>query len=194
MKKIVLVAVLAAAVSPAFAANRTGGFIGGQVGTDRVSFNDTASANYEDQNESASTWGVRGGYMFTPNWGAEAQYTHYGKKTVSHDIDFGNIDAEIKGWGVGVVWRSNTPGNQGVFSRFRGGVASNEFALLVPDFNVKDSKKKTTAYGGLGVGYDFNPNFNISGNFDISDATYENDGGGIDAVMSTFTVGAEFRF
>ncbi|RMH93871.1 porin family protein [Lysobacter pythonis] len=199
MKKIVLAAMLAASVSPAFAAeDRTGLFFGGQIGrnSSAISGKNFKSSDHDYDTVSAFTWSVRGGYMLHPNWGMEMQYTHYGKKDIS---DYFDITAKLKGVGVGVVGRKSFgEGDTGWFIRGRGGITRNDLILsyrLIPNSKrFSETESKTSGYLGFGVGYDITPHFNVNANIDSSTAKANSIISGTNVVMVNFTVGLEMRF
>ncbi|MFP7722802.1 outer membrane beta-barrel protein [Lysobacter sp. A3-1-A15] len=186
MKKtlIATAALLLAALSaPALAQGN--GFIRGEVGRSDVNL----SIDGEDGSESDTTWGVRGGYWFNPNFAVEGFYSQV--YSTSYDDGFDTYSAKLHGVGLGVVGKKNFGGNhQGFFIGGRAGIARG-VATFDIDGDVEDAEASSAKpYFGVNAGYDFSERFGLSLNYDRMQA----DGDGFDVDVDTLTLGAELRF
>ena len=151
MKKNLIVAVglvLAGLSAPVLAQGN--GFIRGEVGRSDVDFSvDGGSASDDD-----TSWGVRGGYWFNPNFAVEGFYTHAYKTSFNDGFD--NYTLRLHGAGVGVVGKKNFGGaHQGFFIGGRAG--GYERALSgARDAALEDMKEGAREIGADGIiGIDF---------------------------------------
>ena len=186
MKKNLILAaglVLAGLSAPVLAQGN--GFIRGELGRSDLDFSvDGASASDKD-----TSWGVRGGYWFNPNFAVEGFYTHAYKTSFSED----GYDADLRlhGVGLGVVGKKNFGGNhQGFFIGGRAGI-SRGVATFDVDGDVEEAEASSAKpYFGANAGYDFSERFGLSVNYDRLQA----DGDGFDVDVDLLTLGAEVRF
>lgn len=175
--------VLAGLSAPVFAQGN--GFIRAEVGRSDVDLSvDGASGSDED-----TTWGVRGGYWFNPNFAVEGFYSQV--YSTSYDDGFDSYNAKLHGLGVGLVAKKNFGGNhQGFFIGGRAGIARG-VATLDIDGDVEEAEASSAKpYFGVNAGYDFSERFGLSLNYDRLQA----DGDGVDVKVNTVTLGAELRF
>lgn len=187
MKKQLIVTVglaLAGLSAPAFADGM--GFVRGEVGRSDVDIevDDFGSASDKD-----TAFGVRGGYWFNANFAVEGFYTRYYSTTV--DDGFDSYDIKLHGVGVGVVAKKNFGGEHtGFFVGGRAGVARG-VATVEYDGSVEEADASSAdAYFGVNAGYDFNPGFGLSLNYDRLKAGED----GVDVTATVVTLGLEARF
>ena len=174
MNKSVLFASLLAlaGVSSAASAADDSWFVRGEVGHSRLS----VSGGHETD----TSFSARGGYYFNHYIGLEGFYTDFGSKN----------GGKIDGWGVGVVGKTNFgPNNTGWFISGRAGAMRVKTKLDLGIFGTF-SKSATKGYIGVGGGYDFNPNFGLSLNYDYTGVDVLGAGGHVGNV----SVAAEVRF
>jgi predicted porin len=168
---------LAALSSTALAADGSW-YVRGEAGQSRLSVEDFSG------HDSDTTYGVRGGYWFTPNFATEAFYTRFG------DDSADGASAKIDGFGVGVVGKKNFgPDNSGFFVDGRAGVLRADTSVRVAGLG-SDSDHSTKPYVGVGAGYDFSKAFGVSLNYDYNKA----DAFGEGVTARTLTLGGEYRF
>lgn len=175
--------VLAGLSAPVFAQGN--GFIRAEVGRSDVDLSvDGASGSDED-----TTWGVRGGYWFNPNFAVEGFYSQV--YSTSYDDGFDSYNAKLHGVGVGLVAKKNFGGHHhGFFIGGRAGIARG-VATLDIDGDVEEAEASSAKpYFGVNAGYDFSERFGLSLNYDRLQA----DGDGVDVKVNTVTLGAELRF
>jgi len=194
MKKTLIALALVAAgmaAAPAFAqdANSAGGwFINGNVGRTSVD---------KDRYDGHDTgYALNGGYRWTVTpWaalGVEAGYNDLGninaKNFFNGDRVVDRRKSELHGWTAGVNGHFNVDpkwyisGRAGIYG-WKGHGVSND------DVTRRDLDK-TSWYAGVGVGYDFTPNWSLGINYDHYDAKKD----GLDLSTNMTSVSAEYRF
>jgi outer membrane protein W len=176
-KSVLLASALVLAGLSSSAVAAEGWFVRGEAGTTTLEID---GAEGDDD-----TFGVRGGYFFTPNVAVEGFYTNYG------DDSGDGVSIKASGYGVGVVGKKNFGPNEhtGFFISGRVGAVHIETKLGVDGVgNAKDSS--TEGYVGVGAGYDFTRNFGLSLNYDYA----KTDIFDVDAKLKTATLGIEYRF
>lgn len=129
-----------------------------------------------DQNGASdpTAYGVYAGYNFDPNFGVEAEYVG------SDDADYYNGDVDAKTYGVYGTYRYALP-NTALYAKGKLGVARTKVEGSSTLFSVSDSD--TRLAGGLGLGYNVNPNFGIEAEYDI-----------VSSDANLMTVGAHLKF
>lgn len=186
MKKNLILAAglaLAALSAPAFADGA--GFVRVEAGRSDVDFRiDGGSASDKD-----TTWGVRGGYWFNPNFAVEGFYSQV--YSTSIDDGFDTYQVKLHGVGVGVVGKKNFGGaHTGFFIAGRAGIARGVITAEL-DGSVEEAEASSAKpYFGVGAGYDFNEKIGLSVNYD----QLKGDGDGLDVTAKTLTLGLEARF
>lgn len=185
MKTLALVAglALAALSTPAFAEGR--GFIRGELGRSNVDIRVDGTGSADDND---TAFGIRGGYWFNPNIAVEGFYTRYYSQTVDDGVD--RYDVKLHGVGVGLVGKKNFGGEHtGFFIGGRAGIARGVATVEYGD-EVDGDASSAKPYFGVNAGYDFNPNFGLSLNYDRLKASED----GVSVTAKTLTLGLEARF
>lgn len=185
-KQLMLVAGLALAglSAPAFADGS--GFVRVEAGRSDV---DISIQDIGGTSEKDTSWGVRGGYWFNPNFAVEGFYSQVYSTSVDYDSD--RYDLKLHGVGVGLVAKKNFGGShQGFFISGRAGVMRG-VVTVEADGSVEEAEASSAKpYFGVGAGYDFNEKFGLSVNYD----RLEGSGDGLDVTSKVLTVGFEARF
>lgn len=182
-KKILLAGVLAAsALAPAFAADGRGGYIRAEIGQSDIDLDYAGVSASEDD----TSFVFSGGYRFNRNFAIEGHagtlYTEY----LGYDLDL-----DLVSLGVGVAAKHNfSPDGTGFFIGGRAGIARITAQLREDDWDVVDDEHSTKPYFGASVGYDFNPRFGLSLNWDRRQADFN----GVDLDIDTIAIGGELRF
>jgi hypothetical protein len=183
MKKTLILAcalALAGVSNVALATEAGTGFVRAEVGNTDVDFDIDGFGSASDNDTSYS---VRGGYYFNPNFAVEAHYSNL------YDQSESGSSIKLSSFGVGVVGKKNLGANDsGFFFSGRAGVENVKGE--VDDGFDSASDNSTNLYYGVGAGYDFNEMFGLSLNYDFRQADFE----GIDADAGTISVGGEVRF
>ena len=153
-----------------------GGFVRIEAGSSRI--------NFEEASENDNAWSLRGGYMFNKNFAIEGFYAEGFDKTEN------GFTAKLDGVGVGVVGKKNFGANDtGFFVDGRVGAVRNNLKLAISGVGeATDSSVKP--YVGVGVGYDFSPQWGLSLNYDWNKV----DAFDFDGSVKTLTAGVEYRF
>ena len=111
-----------------------------------------------DGADDPTAYGVVAGYNFDPNFGMEVEYVG------SDDADFAGGDINAKTYGAYGTYRYAFP-NTGLYAKGNLGVARTELkATGTVAGNASD--KDTSLAGGVGLGYNVNPNFGIEAEYD----------------------------
>lgn len=183
-KRILLASALAiSAFAPvAFAAPGSAGFVRAEVGQSDI---DLSYGGFTEGDDDTSLV-VSGGYWFNRNFAIEGHvgtlYTEY----LGYDVDL-----DLVTFGIGVAAKHNFgPEGTGFFIGGRAGIARLTAQLREDDWDVIDDEHSTKPYFGASIGYDFNPRFGLSLNWDRRQADFE----GVDVDVDTIAVGGEFRF
>lgn len=123
-----------------------------------------------------TAYGVVAGYNFDPNFGIEAEYVG------SDDANYYNGDVDAKTYGAYGTYRYGFP-NTGLYAKGKLGIAETKVkgSSVLPNASIDSSK--TSLAGGVGLGYNVNPNFGIEAEYDrlSSDA-------------NLMTIGANLKF
>ncbi|ALF59695.1 porin family protein [Psychrobacter urativorans] len=130
-----------------------------------------------DGADKPTAYGVYGGYNFDPNFGVEAEFVG------SDDADYKGGDINAKTYGAYGTYRYAFP-NTGLYAKGKLGVARTKVDASGTTF-ARDSgtDKDTSLAGGVGLGYNVNPNFGI-------EAEYDKLGSNADLM----TIGAQLKF
>lgn len=158
------------------------GFLRAEIGNSETEI-DYAGVRDDDSDVSAV---FGGGYWFTPNFAVEG---HIGSL---YNSDLGNDqELDLVTMGVGVAGRTHFGQDDlGFFIGGRAGVARLTAQVREDTFDVVDDVSSTKPYYGVNVGYDFNPNWGISLNYDRRQGEFE----GVDVDVDTISIGGEWRF
>ncbi len=145
--------------------------------------------------DDATSYGVYGGYKFTPEFGVEAEYL----TTTDGDIEYSAaVDSEYSAdvYGIYATYDYAFP-NTALYAKGRVGFAKNEIDIdisnKVLDVNASTSISDTNIAGGIGLGYNLTPLASIEAMYNIY-PTIEGDDGVEDLDVSGITVGAHYKF
>lgn len=186
-KQLMLISGLALAGLFSVPASAEGnGFVRVEAGRSdvNISVEDFGSASDKD-----SSWGVRGGYWFNPNFALEGFYSQLYSTSMNDGFDTYHV--KLHGVGIGMVAKKNFGGNhKGFFIDGRAGI-SRGVATLEVDGSVEDAEASSAKpYIGVGAGYDFSEKFGLGLNYD----RLKGGGDGVDVTAKTLTLGFEARF
>ncbi|WP_199508079.1 MULTISPECIES: porin family protein [unclassified Psychrobacter] len=125
-----------------------------------------------------TAYGVVAGYNFDPNFGMEAEYVG----SDDADLDAGG-DYDTKTYGAYGTYRYAFP-NTNAYAKGKLGIAKTELEADFDNGN-RDSVSDTGIAGGIGLGYNVNPNFGVEAEYSMMDS---------DADTKLMTVGANLKF
>lgn len=210
MNKILTVALgaaLAAASASAAAAGSSGAFfINAGVGQSQYHVGHTDGLGYklEDKDTAVAArfgyaWKLGNGF----DLGVEGGYADLGKLVAKANdgVTFAKSDLSTKGWLLGGNGKYHFEKNWYLSARAGWYHAEQKARAFVVDVESGETLGYGSAdadgdgwYGGVGVGYDFAPNFSMGLNYDNYHAKAETDGVTDEGSVGVFSLSAEFRF
>ena len=164
-------------------------YIGVKVGQ----YNPDVDVN--DDLDSATSYGVYGGYKFTPEFGVEAEYlTTSDEEAVNNAFFKSEYSADVLG--LYATYDYAFP-NTALYAKGRLGFAKNKVNVDVTDKIISSdsesfSESDTGVAGGLGLGYNFTPMVSAEAMYNFYPSIDLGDGDDFDA--SGITLGAHFKF
>lgn len=202
---LALVLAAASVSMPAMAGEGAGGFVRVEAGSNKLDVDTNIEVSGSDRD---TGFGVRGGYFFNPSFAIEGFYSNYGEATGGDWFYVGSVrydfrtTAKVTALGVGVVGKTNFGGdNTGFYLSGRTGIArakTDASLSLSGSDGYRDgdsmSDTATKPYFGVGLGYDFSPNFGMSASYDWVKAELSKNDIDVNSDVQSLALGAEFRF
>ncbi|MGP4712861.1 porin family protein [Psychrobacter sp. DM8] len=144
----------------------------------------------DDVDDDAFSYGVYGGYKFTPEFGVEAEYLTTNDAD-AFDDEFEKAEYSGDVYGLYATYDYVFP-NTALYAKGRLGIAKNEIDVDYTDnFDTREndsfSESDTGVAGGLGLGYNLTPMASIEAMYNFYPSVEDLDVDGI-------TVGAHFKF
>ena len=164
-------------------------YIGAKVGQYNPDIDDS------DDIDSATSYGVYGGYKFTPEFGVEAEYlTTSDEEVYDNALEKSEYSANV--YGIYATYDYAFP-TTALYAKGRLGFAKNEVDAEYTDKfisanNESFSESDTGVAGGLGLGYNFTPMVSAEAMYNFYPSIDLGDGDDFDA--SGVTLGAHFKF
>ncbi|WP_288996359.1 porin family protein [uncultured Psychrobacter sp.] len=149
----------------------------------------------DDAEDDAFSYGVYGGYKFTPEFGLEAEYLTT-SDTDAFEDSFEKSEYNADVYGLYATYDYAFP-NTAVYAKGRLGVAKNEIDVDYTDKldaseNESFSMSDTGVAGGLGLGYNVSPMASVEVMYNVYPTIDFDDGEDLDA--NGVTLGAHFKF
>ena len=148
----------------------------------------------DDVDDDAVSYGVYGGYKFTPEFGVEAEYLTTGDADAFNErFEKSEYSADVLG--LYATYDYTFP-NTGLYAKGRLGVAKNEIDVDYTD-KLDSSENESFSYsdtgvaGGLGLGYNISSTASIEAMYNIYPKIED---GLADIDVSGVTLGAHFKF
>ena len=168
MKRLLTASLLAASLASgaAFAQSiGVGPYVGGSIGLSNYS---TDESCFGDCDKTDIGFKLYGGYMFTPNIGAEVGYGAFGKAKIGVPVAGTSVNAELKSSGFhGFLTAQYPVENWALFGKIGFAYLDNEVTVTVPGFGAaSDSDSSTEFARGLGATYMFSPNLGVRGEYE----------------------------
>ena len=144
----------------------------------------------EDADDEAVSYGVYGGYKFTPEFGVEAEYLTTGDADAFDDsLEKAEYSGDV--YGLYATYDYAFP-NTALYVKGRLGIAKNKIEVDYTDkidsfYNTKASESETDVAGGLGLGYNITPMASIEAMYNVYPSVEDIDVDGV-------TLGAHFKF
>ena len=148
-----------------------------------------------DDIDSATSYGVYGGYKFTPEFGVEAEYlTTSDEEVYDNALEKSEYSANV--YGIYATYDYAFP-TTALYAKGRLGFAKNKVNVDVTDKIISSdsesfSESDTGVAGGLGLGYNFTPMVSAEAMYNFYPSIDLGDGDDFDA--SGVTLGAHFKF
>ena len=148
-----------------------------------------------DDIDDATSYGVYGGYKFTPEFGVEAEYlTTSDEEVYDNALEKSEYSANV--YGIYATYDYAFP-TTALYAKGRLGFAKNEVDAEYTDKfisanNESFSESDTGVAGGLGLGYNFTPMVSAEAMYNFYPSIDLGDGDDFDA--SGVTLGAHFKF
>lgn len=148
----------------------------------------------DETDDNAFSYGVYGGYKFTPELGVEAEYLTTNDADAFDDtLEKSEYSAKV--YGLYATYDYAFP-NTPLYAKGRLGVAKNKIDVDYTDKIIASNSNSfsysdTGIAGGLGLGYNLSPMASVEAMYNIY-PTIDDDVDNIDA--NGFTVGAHFKF
>lgn len=164
-------------------------YIGAKVGQYSPDIDDA------DDIDDATSYGVYGGYKFTPEFGVEAEYlTTSDEEVYDNALEKSEYSANV--YGIYATYDYAFP-TTALYAKGRLGFAKNEVDAEYTDKfisanNESFSESDTGVAGGLGLGYNFTPMVSAEAMYNFYPSIDLGDGDDFDA--SGVTLGAHFKF
>ncbi|HAR75291.1 MAG TPA: cell envelope biogenesis protein OmpA [Psychrobacter sp.] len=164
-------------------------YIGAKVGQYSPDVDDA------DDIDDATSYGVYGGYKFTPEFGVEAEYlTTSDEEVYDNALEKSEYSANV--YGIYATYDYAFP-TTALYAKGRLGFAKNEVDAEYTDKfisanNESFSESDTGVAGGLGLGYNFTPMVSAEAMYNFYPSIDLGDGDDFDA--SGVTLGAHFKF
>ena len=136
----------------------------------------------EDNLDDPTAFGAYAGYNFTPAVGMEVEYVGSSEESISgNGVD---VDYDLKTYGIYGTYRYAFP-NTALYAKGKLGFAKAEVDVEASGFGVSgsDSSDDTGIAGGIGLGYNFNPNIAIEAEYAI-----------VAEDVDLLTIGANYNF
>lgn len=145
--------------------------------------------------DDAISYGVYGGYKFTPNFGIEAEYLATSEEEVyNNEFEKSEYSADV--YGLYGTYDYAFP-NTAIYAKGRLGIAKNEIDAeytdkIVSSGSFKASDSDTGVAGGLALGYNVTPMVSVEAMYNFYPSIDIGDGDDLDA--SGITLGAHAKF
>jgi len=149
----------------------------------------------DEAEDDAVSYGVYGGYKFTPEFGIEAEYLTT-SDTDAYEDRFEKSEYSADVYGVYGTYDYTFP-STALYVKGRLGVAKNEIEVEITDkvssvFNESFSVSDSGVAGGLGLGYNITPMASIEAMYNFYPTIEFDDGEDLDS--NGITLGAHFKF
>ncbi|PNK60734.1 porin family protein [Psychrobacter sp. FDAARGOS_221] len=141
--------------------------------------------------DEAFSYGIYGGAKFAPNFGVEAEYMTTNKEDFANNgVNKSEYEADV--YGLYGTADYVFPGSN-MYAKGRLGVAKNKVKVR-DNISGNRSESDTGIAGGVGLGYNFNPNAAVELAYDWYPEVKDVGNRGEDLKAKGLTLGANFKF
>ena len=192
MKRLLTASLIAASLASgaAFAQSPgVGPYVGGSIGMANYSTDESCVG---DCDKTDIGFKVFGGYMFTPNLGAEVGYGAFGKAKINTDVLGTLVNAELKSSGFhGFLTAQYPVDNWAVFGKIGFAYLDNEITVTAPGVGAASESDSSTEFAwGLGFTYMFNKNLGVRGEYENYKYSFDDASDNI----SLWSIGIQYKF
>ena len=187
MKRLLTASILAASLASGAALAQSPGvgpYVGASIG---LSDYDWSRGCVGECDKTDIGFKLYGGYMFTPNFGAEVGYGAFGKAKVSVP----GANGEFKSSGFSAFLTAQYPvENWAIFGKLGFGWLDNEFEVTTGSAAANYSDSSTKLAWGLGATYMFNKNVGVRGEYE----NYDYDFRGESDSITMWSLSVQYKF
>lgn len=161
-----------------------GYYVGISANWVNADFKDRSDTDFDD---SDTAFGIRGGYMFSDMFGVEIGYMDFGDFEATDDNANDTIDLNADAFTIAAVFNWSAAeyidlyGKLGVYN-----VNANRTSFIAGNI-LEDDDDDTSAYGTLGIEYDFG-DWDVFAEYSIADTDIN------DLDMDIISVGVKYQF
>lgn len=196
MKRLLTASILAASLASGAAFAQVGPYVGGSIGMSNYAVDEACIADCDKTDVGGK---IFGGYMFTPNIGAELMYGSFGKAKISFQDTLNgvpvNVSGEFKSSGWGAFLVGQYPIEQfRLFGKIGFTRLDNELSVTATSGSLggaaDDSDTSTEFAWGLGGTYMFTKNLGIRAEYENFKWKFEDSSDNI----SFWSIGIQYNF
>ena len=192
MKRLLTASILAASLASgaAFAQSvGVGPYVGGSIGMANYS---TDFDCFGDCDKTDVAFKVFGGYMFTPNFGAEIGYGAFGKAKIGVNVQGTPVNAELKSSGFhGFLTAQYPVDNWSFFGKLGFAYLDNEVSVTAQNLGSASESDSSTEFAwGLGITYMFNKNLGLRGEYENYKYSFQDASDN----LSMWSIGIQYKF
>ncbi len=191
MKRLLTASLIAASLASGAAFAQSPGVgpsVGGSIGMANYSTEESCVGNCD---KTDIGFKVFGGYMFTPNFGAEIGYGAFGKAKIGIDVLGTPVHAELKSSGFhGFLTAQYPVENWALFGKLGFAYLDNEITVSAPGISGSESDSSTEFAWGLGFTYMFSKNLGVRGEYENYKYSFEDASDNI----SLWSIGIQYKF
>jgi OOP family OmpA-OmpF porin len=192
MKRLLTASILAVSLASgaAFAQSvGVGPYVGGSIGMANYS---TDFDCFGDCDKTDIGFKVFGGFMFTPNFGAEIGYGAFGKAKIGVDVAGTPVNAELKSSGFhGFLTAQYPVDNWAFFGKLGFAYLDNEVSVTATGLGSASESDSSTEFAwGLGFTYMFNKNVGLRGEYENYKYSFQDASDN----LSMWSLGIQYKF
>lgn len=158
-KKLIMLAVVSAAISLPVAAQETPFYLSGVIGQSNFKTNnaDFSPLNVTSVDKKDTQFGIAAGYRFSPNLAVELGYLDFGKAKVNATYSGTGVTGEgkINTTHASLIFSAPIDPFWSVYGRLGAARSDRKVSASASGLTLSESDKKTEALFGLGMGYAF---------------------------------------
>lgn len=192
MKRLLTASIFAASLASGAALAQSPGvgpYVGGSIGMSNYSTDESCIGDCDKTDIGFKAFG---GFMFTPNLGAEIGYAAFGKAKISVPVLNTSVNGELKSSGFhGFLTAQYPVDNWALFGKIGFAYLDNEINVTVPGFGAASNSDSSTEFAwGLGMTYMFNKSLGLRGEYEQYKYSFED----ASDTIGLWSLGLQFKF